>query len=189
MFPSLLEQEGQIYRSLSGVPGFPQMYWDGTKDDSRVLIFEPLGSNLEDLHVLCGHHFSLKTTLLIATQLLSRFETLHSRGYLHRDVKPEKFFMGVGKRQDTIYMTGLGLSTRCPPQLSRSRDVSARPHLVDTSRYASINGHSGAGMQDLPSELKPFFSQHLQSIRPVTTLKHWVICCCTLCKVLCRGRK
>jgi hypothetical protein len=68
--PSFLEEEVDIYRSLSGQVGFPQLYWDGVNDDFTVIVFELLGPNLEDLFRYCGNRFSLKTTLMIqsATQ-------------------------------------------------------------------------------------------------------------------------
>ena len=33
--------------------------------------------------------FSLKTVLLLADQMISRLEHLHSKGYVHRDIKPD----------------------------------------------------------------------------------------------------
>ena len=146
--PSLLEEEANIYRSLSGRAGFPQLYWDGVKDDFTVMVFELLGPNLEDLFRYCGNRFSLKTTLMILDQLLRRFESLHSVQYLHRDVKPENFLMGMGKRGNFIYMTDLGLAIERYPDLTVSGSSSVRdPQMIGTCRYASINGHLGIGEQ------------------------------------------
>ncbi|KIW24846.1 uncharacterized protein PV07_10534 [Cladophialophora immunda] len=147
--PSLLEEEVGIYQSLAGKAGFPQVYWHGHQDDFTILVFELLGPNLEDLFRYCGNQFSLKTTLMLADQLLRRFESLHSNNYLHRDVKPENFLLGMGERGNVVYMTDLGLAIyRRPDQWSSSttppRAVTARPpQLLGTCRYASINGHLG----------------------------------------------
>lgn len=149
--PSLLQEEARIYQSLAQEAGFPQVYWHGQQDDFMALVFELLGPNLEDLFRYCGDQFSLKTTLMLADQLLRRFESLHSHDYLHRDVKPENFMLGMGEAGNIIHMTDLGLAIYRHPDRWKSsspppRNVTARPpQLLGTCRYASINGHLGIG--------------------------------------------
>ncbi|KAK5189052.1 hypothetical protein LTR96_010935 [Exophiala xenobiotica] len=130
--PSLLEEEARIYQSLARKAGFPRVYWHGQQDDFMVLVFELLGPNLEDLFRYCGDQFSLKTTLMLADQLLHRFESLHSHNYLHQDVKPENFLQGMGEAGNIIYMTDLGLAIYRHPDRwisnsPSSRDVTAGP--------------------------------------------------------------
>lgn len=147
----MLEEEARIYQSLAGRPGFPRVYWHGQQDEFTVLVFELLGPNLEDLFRYCGDRFSLKTTLMLADQLLRRFETLHSHNYLHRDIKPENFLLGMGRRGNTVYMTDLGLAVYRRPERGRPDSPPARkgptrpPQLLGTCRYASIKGHLGEG--------------------------------------------
>ena len=40
--------------------------------------------------------FNLQTVLLLADQLLSQLEFLHSKNVLHLDLKPQDFLMGTG---------------------------------------------------------------------------------------------
>ena len=86
------------------------MHWHGQQDDFTVLVFELLGPNLEDLFRYCSNQFSLKTTLMLADQLLCRFKTLHLNHYLYRNVKPENFLLGTGERGNIVYMTDLRLA-------------------------------------------------------------------------------
>jgi serine/threonine protein kinase len=137
--PSQLENEVRIYKELDGAHGIPRLYWYGSECEFRVMAFELLGPSLEDLFNYCGRQFSLKTVLLLADQLISRFQYIHSRGYIHRDVKPDNLLMGVGTQGNTVYMTDIGLGKEIEDRDRRTYSV------VGTLRYASINAHLGRG--------------------------------------------
>ncbi|OCH89941.1 kinase-like protein [Obba rivulosa] len=68
---SPLMQESKIYKSLSGAPGVPWIIWSGKQGEYNVMVLDLLGPSLEDLFGTCNRHFSLKTILLLADQLVS----------------------------------------------------------------------------------------------------------------------
>ena len=79
--------------------GIPAIKWFGKEGGFRILVMDLMGLSLEDLFTFCGNQFSLKTVLMIADQMITRLEFMHSRSYIHRDVKPDNFLIGVGVRQ------------------------------------------------------------------------------------------
>ncbi len=146
---SLLTQEADIYKSLSGRAGIPQVFWYGYHQDYRILVLELLGPNLEDLFRYCGGRFSMKTTLMLMDQLLRRIECLHTTDHHHCDIKPENFLLGTGRRGNVVYVTDLGLANHRSAWCDSIRpcDPSQTPRLslVGTCRYASMHGHLDVG--------------------------------------------
>jgi serine/threonine protein kinase len=134
-----------MYKSFKGRIGFPKVFCHGFQSDYRVIGFALLGPNLVDLLRYCSSRFSMKMTLMLMDQLLRRIECLHATGYLHRDIRPEHFLLGTGKRGIVVYVTDLGLAT-----YRRVRDESIQPcdptkapqpSLIGTCRFASVSGH------------------------------------------------
>ncbi|KAF2183632.1 kinase-like protein, partial [Zopfia rhizophila CBS 207.26] len=136
--PSLLENEIKIYRELSGGPGIPRIYWHRHECEFRVMAFQLLGPNLENLLNYCGRKFLLKTVLLLADQLIPSFWHIHSKEYIHRDVKPENMLIGDGKQGNNVYVTDIGLAKEIGEPGERNYS------LIGTTRYASVNAHLGA---------------------------------------------
>jgi len=66
-----LEHEAKILKVLKG-NGVPQLYWFGRQHDFDVLVTDLLGPSLEQLYDYCEKRFTLKTTIMIAEQLLDR---------------------------------------------------------------------------------------------------------------------
>ena len=48
-------------------------HWQGIENKSNMMVIDLLGPSLDDLHGLCGRKFSLKTTLMLADQMVDKF--------------------------------------------------------------------------------------------------------------------
>ncbi|GAB4837980.1 Casein kinase 1-like protein 2 [Ancistrocladus abbreviatus] len=141
--PQLL-YESKLYRILQGGTGIPNVRWFGIEGDYNVLVMDLLGPSLEDLFNFCSRKLSLKTALMLADQMINRIEFVHSKSFLHRDIKPDNFLMGLGRRANQVYIIDFGLA-------KKYRDSSTHQHipyrenknLTGTARYASMNTHLG----------------------------------------------
>ena len=76
---SPLKQESKIYKTLMGGPGVPWINWSGKQGDYNVMVIDLLGPSLEDLFRMCNRHFSLKTILMLADQLVSCTSSCRTR--------------------------------------------------------------------------------------------------------------
>jgi len=115
-FPQLL-YETKIYKILNGGAGIPTIHWFGVEGDYNAMVMDLLGPSLEFLH---NNHF------------------------IHRDMKPDNFLIGHGKKQNIIYVIDFGLAKRYrDPKTGEHIPYKDNKSLTGTARYASVNAHLG----------------------------------------------
>ncbi|XP_036277170.1 casein kinase I [Pipistrellus kuhlii] len=141
--PQLL-YESKLYKILQGGVGIPHIRWYGQEKDYNVMVMDLLGPSLEDLFNFCSRRFTMKTVLMLADQMISRIEYVHTKNFIHRDIKPDNFLMGIGRHCNKLFLIDIGLA-------KKYRDNRTKQHipyredknLTGTARYASINAHLG----------------------------------------------
>ncbi|KAB5565186.1 hypothetical protein DKX38_005240 [Salix brachista] len=150
--------EWQVYNTLGGSHGVPRVHYKGRQGDYYVMVMDMLGPSLWDvwnssgqtvdldvlflgiglggeflevLFMLTTNHVMMSSEMVacIAAESLSILEKMHSRGYVHGDVKPENFLLAT-KWKDSS--TGQHVEYDQRPDMFRG-----------TVRYASVHAHLG----------------------------------------------
>jgi serine/threonine protein kinase len=76
--------------------------WYGQEREYNVLVMDLLGPSLEDLFNFCSRRFTIKTVLMLADQMIGRIEFVHCKCFIHRDIKPDNFLMGIGRHCNKV---------------------------------------------------------------------------------------
>ena len=147
--------------------GIPHIRWFGVERDYNVLVMDLLGPSLEDLFNFCSRRFTMKTVLMLADQMIGRVEYVHNKNFIHRDIKPDNFLMGIGRHCNKLFLIDFGLAKKFRDNRTRQHiayredknltgtarlsfffiDGTTAPEVVllikFPHRYASINAHLG----------------------------------------------
>ena len=141
---SHLIMEYHILKELQGGDGIPKVYKLHRGKNHNYLCMELLGKSLDKLFLYANRQFSIKTVSQIAYQMIQRIEYVHSKGYIHRDIKPGNFLIGKDFNSDKLYIIDFGLSKRYIDKNTNKHIIYKEGKgLTGTARYVSLNTHYG----------------------------------------------
>ncbi|XP_026442077.1 casein kinase 1-like protein HD16 isoform X1 [Papaver somniferum] len=139
--------EWQVYNTLGGSHGVPRVHYKGKQGDFYIMVMDMLGPSLWDVWNNNSHTMSIEMVACIAIEAISILEKMHSRGYVHGDVKPENFLLGTpGTHEEKkLFLVDLGLATRWrDTSTGQHVEYDQRPDIFrGTVRYASAHAHLG----------------------------------------------
>ena len=141
---SHLQTEAKIMQDIQGGKGIPVIYKFIRKKEENYLIMELLGKSIDKLFSYCKKKFTIKTVIQIALQMIDRIEYVHSKGYIHRDIKPGNFLVGLGDKKSYIYIIDFGLSKAyINKETGEHIPYKEGKGLTGTARYVSLFTHNG----------------------------------------------
>ncbi|VDM64618.1 unnamed protein product [Angiostrongylus costaricensis] len=117
----------------------------GKTDDFKFLVMGLVGKSLEDIRrTMLLRNYSKATAMNASLQTLQSIWDLHDLGYLHRDIKPQNFAIGLGELEKTIYMLDFGIARRYRAKDTKEVKVARLAvKFLGTLRFASRACHLG----------------------------------------------
>lgn len=123
-------------------PHTTSMFWIGSEDPYNIMAMRFLGPSLEYVFKnTCCPNFTLKTILMIATQMIDCIEFVHKNNIIHRDIKPSNFVLGPKGQRDKIYIVDFGLANRFCDKHGGHIPMKTRNAMIGTECFTTVNLH------------------------------------------------
>jgi serine/threonine protein kinase len=134
----LLKNESNIYQYLNGCEGIPQVKWFGKDENNYYMVINLFGSSLQDF-MNKNKQFSLTLTLKLGIKIISIIKTIHEKGLIHRDIKPDNFLFGLNKI-NSVYLIDFGF---CKSYIEKGEHNKPKKisKMIGSKNYASISSH------------------------------------------------
>ncbi len=102
------------------------------------MVLNLLGESLQSIKN--DSSFSLSNVLQIGIQVIILIKTIHDKGLVHRDIKPDNFLLGLNNQRKRIYIIDFGL---CKSFMTNDEHnpIKKTNNLIGSLTYASLNTH------------------------------------------------
>lgn len=135
------QEEADFLAMLEGAAAAPTLRAHAEVGGFAVIVMDLLGQSVWDLFTGCKGQFSSMTVLLLADQMITRLEEVHSVGIVHRDVKPDNFLMGRGSKAGVVHIADLGLAAFYRDPSGKHVSFTRGRKLTGSARFASVHAH------------------------------------------------
>ena len=137
-----LELEAMYLFSFKDL-GIPKLISTGKTKSYIVLVEEKLGPSLYQLFLKNKKKFSLNEICCIGIQCIERLKTIHSKNYIHRNIKPENFKIGLND-PNVVYLQNFYLCEKFRSDTTKKHaELTMANKIVGTERYGSVNALKG----------------------------------------------
>jgi len=141
---SRLYDEFKMLKYLNNVDGIPIVYDFKSSETNQIMVMELLGPSVDSMFRYCGKSFSMKTICMLAKRMILLLESIHKKGVVYRDIKPENFVVG-------------NVITLKDEDLENSSDDSASTETNSISKNNSYQRESKKTKGKLYNSLTPNF--------------------------------
>ncbi|GMT28959.1 hypothetical protein PFISCL1PPCAC_20256, partial [Pristionchus fissidentatus] len=121
---------------------FLKMNDKGQTDQFKYIVMTIVSHSLDILRRDYLDSMTWTSIFNISLQTLKSIEDLHTCGYLHRDIKPHNFAIGLPPKDSTIFMIDFGIARRYMEKDGKLRVPRMSVRFLGTVRFASRNCHN-----------------------------------------------
>ena len=134
----LLKNESKIYTYLKECDCIPPIKWFGKDNYYYYMVMPLLGYSVRDVLHKKGH-FSPALVLKIGIKLINILSIIHTKGLVHRDIKPDNFLFSKDN-PNILYLIDFGF---CTPYMESGRHIqmTTTHNMIGSPNYASIMAH------------------------------------------------
>ncbi len=148
----MLRKEVAVLQRYQRRAHAPMFYGCGSTKEFNYMVMQLLSRNLSELRRDSPEQlFSIGTAFRICRQALEALKDLHTIGFVHKDVKPSNFSLGLTKiTTRTVFLLDFGLTRQYVDNNGQIRRARTETGFRGTVRYAPIATHKWkeTGRQD-----------------------------------------
>jgi serine/threonine protein kinase len=145
---NMLKNESKIYLMLNkedSVCGFPNLKWFGKDEQFYYMVLELLGESLTAFKSTSSADLSIPLPIVakIGVQIIQRIKSVHQKGLIHRDIKPDNFLFGLGRNNQTVYLIDFGFCKNyVTSEGEHILEGEKTSGVIGTPNFVSVNAHN-----------------------------------------------
>lgn len=140
----LLKNESNIYQYLKDLDGIPNVKWYGKDELNYYMVIPLLGESLQSWRDINKNNKVINNLSFfkdISIQILYLLESIHKRGVIHRDIKPDNFLFGRNENKHQLHVIDFGICKRFTNDNGEHMKMNKIKKIIGSLNYCSINSH------------------------------------------------